>query len=366
MGRKGKRHKIAPSIYRDQSGIAGIVRVRGQRAELRFPHGTPIPIMRQAMQARRSLLESQMPAAAIRGSLSDLCDRYLATMTGDRLIDRRRLLQPWKDALGTSLFAVLGRSDLQAVADGWRQSGLSASRVNKRISALRLAWRALAPDHAQTHGIEKVTRYSEPHPETRGVPLPLLAELIDAMPDTYVDHKKRTVQNRSKARLRVLLWTGQTPARLAEIKPSHVQWDAVPPLLYVVPRRKGTGSADAWLPLLPHAQDALRALFAAGATGTFNVRSLSLKFDYWRKQAQVLWRSQGRDADADKLDGLRLYDMRHSFAAALAARTADIYATAEYLGHSNLQTTRRYMRSASIARMTEGIGKLARSLKRDA
>lgn len=363
MGRKGKRHKIAPSIYKDGSGLSGVVRVRGRRAELRFPHGTPIPIIRQAMQARRALLESQMPHAAARGMLTDVCRRYLATLVEPRLTDRRRLLAPWMDAAGSQLFAGIGRSDLQAIADGWRAKGLSASRVNKRISALRLAWLALAPDHAQIHGIEKVTRYSEPQPETRGVPLSLLAELIDAMPDRYVNHKKQSVLNKSKARLRVLLWTGQPPARLAQIQPSHVQWDHDPPLLYVVPRRKGAGSADAWLPLLPQAQDALRALFAADAAGKFNVRSLALKFDYWRKQIQGIWRTSGREADADRLNGVRLYDLRHSFAAALAARTSDIYATAEYLGHANLQTTRRYMRAASMARMTHGIGKLADTLK---
>jgi integrase len=271
-------------------------------------------------------------------------------------------LTPWVTAAGAEPFLRLSRSRLQGIADDWRTAGLSANRASKRISALRVAWDTVAPDHALPHAIERVKRYGEPPVVTRGQPMDLIARVLEAVQDDR-DTKSGKAASKSKARLRVLAWTGQPPARVMAIKPEHVRWTTKPPQLYVSPRRKGTGSADAWIPLLPQAVAALKAFFAAGAAGTFQTSALARTFKRAVRKAQAVLVKQGRQDDAARLKGLRVYDLRHSLLSSLADESEDIYAVAEYAGHANLQTTRRYMRAASVRRMTDGIAKLTKALK---
>jgi integrase len=344
---RGKRRKVAPNIYADNLGLAAVFTMKGQREEKRFPPGTPIQIIQRYIDTRSDVLKELAGATPERGSLSATIADYTKTLAKTRKRDREQLLKPWADALGHVAFFALTRRQLQDTADTWIASGTSTSRVNKRISAIRQMWQATAPDHPLPHPIEKLTRYPEPPPTTRGAPLDLINRALETFPPCQ-----------STARLKVMAWTGQPPSRIAQIKKEHVRWKAQPPELYVSPRRKGTGSADAWLPLLPQAVDALREFFAHKATGPFQMSPLGR---FWRRHLKALkWPVD----DKRQLLALRVYDLRHSFLTEYGKLTQDIYAVAEYAGHSNLQTTRRYMRGAASSRMTQGIDALAKHLPR--
>lgn len=358
MARVGRRRRIAANIYEDGSGIAAVVRVKGRSAELRFPAGTPLVTVRRDMQAKADEIEELAGATALRGSLRAVCEAHLGKAPAAERKEREQLLQPWIDAFGDVPWWSVTRAQLQSEAKRWRAT-LSAARVNKRISALRVAWQDSAPDHGLVHGVERLKRFTEPQPITRGAPLALIQSAIDTLPDTYIDHARRRRRNRAKLRLAVLLWTGQPPSRLKLVERSHLRLQATPPEMYVMPRRKGTGSADAWLPLLPQAVEALAALVAADGLGPFETRPLARTWERAKKARVRALIEAGAEDDAATLRTVRLYDLRHSFAAALAAETGDLYATAEYLGHSNLQTTRRYVRGAAKARMAAGIVSLA-------
>lgn len=345
MPRQGKRRKLAKYIYSDRNGVSGIVWFRGHREELRFPSNTPIPEIRRTLQTRLDQLEAQAGDVPTKGTLGDVVRRYLETVAaGSRKDQREDLLLPWVEALGSKPFMYLQRSEMTAVTTKWRDDGLSASRANKRISALRVAWRALAPDAATAHAIERVTRYGEPAAQARGVSMELVDQIIDAVP-----------RSASKARLRVLAWTGQPPALVMKIRPQDVRWKTTPPELYVSPRRKGTGTADAWLPLVPPAVTALRAFFDAKATGVFQTSAIArtLKRAIARVQSKAM--KAGRRDDAARLDGFRLYDLRHSFASWFAGHTKDQWALAEYLRHTRIDTTARYIRAASSVRTAQAI-----------
>lgn len=363
--RRGKRRRLAARIYQDRAGISCVLQVRGHREELRFPLGTPIPTIRRDEQKRREQLEELIPEAPGRGTLAELVNRYLSRFpegTSERR-DRHALLKPWVDALGDQMFLSLSRSQLQEVADRWRQDGLSANRASKRISALRVAWDTLAPDHALPHPVTKVRRYRDPLPETRGVPMELVGRILAEVSETRDVKKGRPrPMSKSLARLKVLAWTGQPPARVMAIEAKHVRWDTTPPQLYVVPRRKGTGSADAWLPLLPQAVAALREMFKAEATGRFASAALGRVLARAVRKAQTKLRDEHRHEDADRIATFTVYSLRHSFLSALAATTRDIYATAEYAGHASLQTTRRYMKSIAEQRMAAAIDALSQIL----
>jgi integrase len=349
MSRRASRVRLARNVFRDAFGISGLVRKHGAYAvELRFPLGTALSEIRRAMEARREVEEAQAPDRPGRGSLAAIVARYLATLpAGVGHTDRAALLQPWIDARGEQLFAALTRGDVAEVLAQWRAAGLSASRANKRLSALRVAWHRIAPD-APPHPIERVARSREPVALVRGVPMPLVETVLAHVPHSASLH-----------RLRVLAWTGQPPARVMQIQPHHVRWDRTPPELYVSPRRKGTGTADAWLPLLPQAQAALRDLFLAKATGAFQTSALGRFLKRGLTKAQAELRQEGRKEDADRLNGFRLYDLRHSFGTFLAEHTHDQWAVAEYLGHSNLATTARYVRGAASTRVRQAVATLA-------
>jgi integrase len=236
------------------------------------------------------------------------------------------------------------------VIETWRAAGLSASRANKRLSALRVAWHRIAPN-APPHPIERVARSGEPVALVRGVPMPLIETVLAHVPTSA-----------SRERLRILAWTGQPPARVMQIQPHHVRWDRTPPELYVSPRRKGKGTADAWLPLLPPAQAALRDLFMAKATGVFQTSALGRVLKRGLTKAQTQLRKDGRKEDAARLNGFRLYDLRHSFGTFIAEHTKDQWAVAEYLGHANLATTARYVRGAASTRVQQAVATMAQIL----
>jgi hypothetical protein len=64
-------------------------------------------------------------------------------------------------------------------------------------------------------------------------------------------------------------------------------------------------------------------------------------------------------ADADALEGMRVYDLRHSFLTAMILATGDAYAVSEYAQHSDIRTTMGYVSGASSARVKEGLAALA-------
>jgi integrase len=353
VARTGKRRRLAKNIFRDGNGVSGIVTVRGHTEEHRFPPTATVAEIRRSLDARRRVLEQLHPETT-RGTLADLVRKYLLELpAGPGRTSRSILLQPWVDAVGDRPFGLLMRSELTAVLERWRHAGLSASRANKRISALRVAWKLVAPDDALPHAIERVKRYREPVPVARGVPMALVTVVLEAMPPSA-----------SRARARVLAWTGQPPVRVMAIRPEHVRWDRQPPELYVSPRRKGAGSADAWLPLLPEAQTALRDLFARKACGPFHTSALARSLKRAVTVAQRTLRKQRRRDDAARLEGFRLYDLRHSLLTHLAVHSGDLYAVKEYAGHSTVNTTLRYVRGAAsertrlaIAGITGAVGK---------
>lgn len=360
---RGARTRIAKNIYKDAIGLAAVIETRGLRQEIRFPKGTPLDEIRRTIDDTRHRLQMQR-AQPDAGTLDAIVAAYLEREPEPRKTDRRFLLQPWLDALGAKRFQGVTRAQLQRVTSDWKRAGLSGSRINKRISALRVVWSTTAPD--SPHPILQIDKYAEPPAVTRGVSLDLVARILEHV------EAKRTAKNQpraagpdslGRARLAVLAWTGQPPSRIMAVTPADVRWNTTPPELYVQPRRKGKGSSDAWIPLTPNAVDALRHFFAIGAQGPFSVSTLARIFKRAVKKTQAALRKERKPDDANRLAGMRLYDLRHSLLTALAIEAQDIYAVKEYAGHASLQTTIRYMRGAASPRMREGIQRLTAALQ---
>jgi integrase len=361
MTRKaGRRKRLAQSIYQDAYGISTRVMVRGHSEERRYPLGTPLSTIRRDLEIRRQDLNDIVPSMT-RGSFAYEVERYLEALPdGGYKHERRDLLAAWTKPLGAKPLAMLTRAELVEVLDGWARDGQSPSRQNKRISALRVLWRRVAPERALPHPIERIPRRSEPKAQLdRSLDVALVERVLDAVPEAL----NAGGDCLARVRLRALFWTGQPRALLRLVQPEHVRWEATPPELYVQPRRKGAGVDAAWIPLVPQAVTALKALFAAQAHGgDWHKGSLRLS---WRRAVttvQAALRAEGRPDDAARLADSRVYDLRHSFLTALGKASGDLYAVAEVARHSDLRTTQRYLRGASSVRMKAAIDALTQSV----
>lgn len=126
------------------------------------------------------------------------------------------------------------------------------------------------------------------------------------------------------AYLLVLFYTGARPGELLA-----AYWDWIVGDQIQLPDSK-TGQRVVYL---PHA--ALVALSAIHPGGELPEGLIFPNINH-----TVLWRKVRRRA---KLDGVRLYDLRHTFASAALAGGEPLEAISQVLGHSNPRTTRRYV-----------------------
>lgn len=341
--------------------MSGFLRVRGQREELRFAPGTTIPEIRRALDQRRRQLEAILPESPLRGSVRALVEQFvktLGTTRGERETQAR--LQSWVNAVGDRPFTKLTRAELQDVVATWRQAGKSASTIAKRISSLRQVWKRYAPEEAPPHAIERLARPREPRgDQIRARPLDLIARVLDNL-----DRKNQATGEMSKAvvRLQLLAWTGQPPALLQQLRPEHVRWQAQPPEIWVQPRRKGAGVDAGWIPLLPPAITALQRFFAIGAEGEWNRGVLRRAWRRALKRTQIQLRKADRHDEAAALDGMRVYDLRHSALTAIGTASGDLHAVSAYARHADVRTTMRYLRGAADERMRQAIQALALTL----
>lgn len=373
MARHGKRVRVATGIYRDKTGHAISVKVRGVRREQRHPLNATTAELRAARKRLIETLEAETPEAADRGTIADVVARYLKRLPdGSYADDRALLLAPWVKAHGTVRFASLTRVQIQDTLATWKRDGLSPTTRNHRLSALRVVWRTIATDDSREHPCERVKR--EPAPKVarnRARRIDLIARVLRHV-ETGCNHGDRV--SHARAQLMLLAWTGQPASMLARIRPEHVRWNATPPEMYLQPRRKGAGVDAAWVPLLPQASTALKAWLQLEAWETpwhAGVLRLAWRRAIVRTQQELATKAKRatkasekarlRD-DAAALSGMRVYDLRHSFAVALA-QCGDVYAVSEYLRHSDIRLTTHYMQGASSQRMKAGIASLFASLQ---
>jgi len=361
MPRVGKRVRLATGIYRDGQGFAVSAMVRGQRLERRLPPSVTMTVLRGARQRLIAALEDATPQPE-RGSLGDDVRRYLERLPpGSYANDRAQLLAPWVAAHGSAYFPLLSRAQIMATLMAWERDGLSATTRNHRLSALRVLWRTIAPDEAQTHACERVLRAPAPKAQrNRARPLALIALVLDHV--TPTTNKRGGDDSHAKAQLELLAWTGQPSATLARIRPSHVRWETKPVQVYLQPRRKGVGAHGQWVDLLPQGAAALKAWLALGVTTAWHRGSIRLAWQRAVQKAQKALRAAHRHDEADLLTGMRVYDLRHSFLTAMAMATKDVYAVSEYAQHSDIRTTLTYMSGASSSRVRAAITTFAKAV----
>lgn len=345
------------------------VKVRGTLYAKGFPAGTPLAEMQAWRQWRRlhSDMARDAPApASATSTLADDCARYLSAIEAmPSFTDRRRHILDWQAALGgyrprSSITPV----EIRRVLDRWRKTRAPAS-CNRRRTALLHLWTTLDGRDAP-NPVRQVAPYHEP---VHALRLPRLEDAIRAIDMVghtaahtrqgsrvrrtarHAAHRRKTAQvsaharggHASRARLRVLLWTGWPPAQLMRLTPRDV--DLTHRVAYVTPRRKGKGSRGRRLPLLPQAVAALRDLDRCDGWGAFSTSSL-------RSRLHVA-------CDKAGVPRFRVYDLRHVFLSLVASVAKDDRAVAELALHTSPAQTARYTTASVDARISAALDAVA-------
>jgi len=364
MSRRGKRRTLAPGIYEDDAGIAVVARIgtgaAERSSERRFPHGTKLRDLKLDQARRRAKLrdrDEDTPAKP--GTFGQDVVDYLKTVpSGASHQNKAILLQHWVDAgfKDTPRHQITSLDIGQQLAR-WVNAGKATATANRRRSAL-MTFYAVLDGPTERNPVRGVPRLHEENDEPRGFSYAIVERILQALPDrgrpTGKGKGTRPKISQTKARLRVIAYTGFPQAVLELIRPHHLHLDGPDPSVDTLPRRKGRRTRAKRVPIIPQAVEAFRALIAADAFGRFSSDSMADSFGRAVTHAKAAWEAEQAKAGTHEAwpapANLRPYDLRHCFGTETFLRTGDLQATAELMLLSDIRTAQRYARAAVPAR----------------
>lgn len=263
-------------------------------------------------------------------TVSTVCDRFIREHVEERCKlstqgEYKRAIDLFiKPAIGAFKIVDMTRADIADLHHKHRNKPYQANRtlgVLSKLFNLCEVW-GLRPDGSNP--CRHVAKYREEKRERflSGEELAKLGEVLTAR-EASGEETPHVV-----AAFRLLVLTG---CRLREIQ--TLKWEHVQGGYLMLPDSK-TGARR--IPLSPAAQEVLKALprvlrnpyVIAGAKKGQHVTDL-----------QKPWR---RIRKAAKLDGVRIHDLRHTFASNAVMQGVPLVVVGNLLGHSQIQTTMRY------------------------
>lgn len=260
---------------------------------------------------------------------------YLASVASmPSIADRRLHMREWARVFHGRPRNQVTPLEIRTHLERFRQTH-SASSCNKRRTALMSFYTALngKSGYNPVRDVPKYTEDTEPRAQSVGTIYRILACMRPS---------------KTRARLRVILWTGWPHAQLARLKPAHIDWTRG--RAYVTPRRKGKGRAGTWLPLLPGAIVALREFHRWDCwTGDGPAFSQSAMHSAFQRAVDTFNRHRARFRHPPIR--VRPYDLRHTFGTMLAEQITDERALQELMMHSRAEQTRRYTEAATAKRV---------------
>lgn len=327
----------------------------GRRLRRTFPKGTDPRVMQRWRQDTKAKhrLSPRGPSGTFAGDAA----RYLQAVRGmPTYAQRKRDIGLWTAVFGTRAREDITATDIRIQREVWAQAPRSAAdprpvsgaTINKRLRALSNLWTVLDGPRAP-NPVRDVPEYPERADVARALDYATIEAILSHVPDRGrpVKGQTRPTASQTKARLRVLAYTGWPSGVLAQLTPADVDLTAGTARLPA--RQKGAGAPPALVPLLPQAVTALQAFDALGCWGAFSRHSL-----------RKTW---ARAATKAGVTGTRPYDLRHSFGV-LAASSGDERATQHLLQHRDLRTTQRYTLGGIQPRVVSAITAAAKRLKR--
>lgn len=360
--------RIARGIYKTSSGWRLFVRVGGRLKPKRLhdpDHRLGLVELRQRRDDHAAAVRHAPARGAAPGTFAaDARTKYLPAVRAlPGYTERVYHIELWIAQFGDRARATIQPWEIAKVRDRWLTEGpkrvcvawdkdhpkpkgctvgrwtelqvpLSASQVNNRLRALENLWTVLDGRHAY-NPVREAGEATEPEPEARAIAYDVIDQILAAMPDRGRGErgKPRADYSLTKLRLRVIAYTGFSHGELVGIDADDLHLDAPRPWVWVGGRRKGRGTKGTAQPLTEVAAAALRALVAVGGLGPFSADSMRQSF---RRACATLG-----------LEGLRPYDLRHSYPTELLKQTdGNVGATQLMMRHKDPRTTLRYAKGA--------------------
>lgn len=347
-------------IRRKGAGWQVFVRVRGQLVTQQYQLDTPVSEMQDWRRDQRQTIERDSPAPS-RGTFESDATLYLTKVKAmPSYADRARDIGCWSEVFRGRRRRTIKSHEIRGARDAWL-ADLAASTVNHRLRALSNLWTVLDGRRAP-NPVREVPEAKEPDPEPRAISFELARAILDALPDRGYATKdqKRPPLSKTKARLRVEVWTGLTHIELAHLE--RRDWDEVAGTLFVRGRQKGGGGASRLIPMTREGRSAMTAFNEANAWGPFQRSSLHQSF---RRACQVVAKKKTTSAETKViLAGLRPYDFRHTHATAVYRASGDAHAAATVLGHRSRQTTDRYIKGAVSERVQSAMKQFEKATRK--
>jgi integrase len=338
-------HALPTGGYRVVASISRTV-----RQEKRFKKGTAVRTMTR-WQSDTCVELRKRPKAAEAGSLlADLENDYLPAVANmPTKATRERHLRLWAVALGPHRTrASVNAHELRATLERWKAGGWEPATCNRARTALMHFFTVLN-GKSGANPVRDVPKYYERVRPPKVLDYPLIERILNHMPDDgqCVKGQPQSFVNKTRARLRVIAYTGLPHTQIMQLRPEHIRW--AERVIYVKGRDKGKGTEDTLLPLTAAGIAVLTAFADADAWGAFSQSAMRVSF---RRAAKACGRPD-----------LTPYDLRHLYGTQMLRSSKNRAAVRDLMQHTTDTTTNRYVRGAIGAELLEAVAAYDRDVK---
>lgn len=197
-------------------------------------------------------------------------------------------------------------------------------RANRVLEVLRKALNLAKRWQLVSENVAEGFKRNPEFPKDRYLTLEEIKRLTSAMDEDQDQHIMNAV--------RILVLTGARKSEVLTARYDQFDLDAG---IWKKPASQTKQRRDHVVPLTEPAIELIAGMRAEAASEfLFPTKNGTPKKDIKRPSKRVTERAG--------LEGIRLHDLRHSFASLLASNDAPLQVVSKLLGHSNLQTTQRY------------------------
>lgn len=317
------RVRIAEGVYRDQYGLAAVVKVGRRQRERRFPADEDLETLKSWRIQTRAELDDEREdePAVVTGTLRMDGDAFIASKLGAVAYKSDRAhLRAWYPILGDTLRSEITRDQVTPVVARWRSANVAARTIRHRCRVLRELYHARDGEDADTP-LDQVKLPKVPAPQPVAVPLATMRKVAAKL--------KRAGLPKDYARFLVRATTGQRPTQIMQTTADDLDLKR---RLWFVPAAKGGNPIPMYLNADMLA--AWKTFIKANAWGPFDTtRAARILRDYgWPKDVKP-------------------YALRHTFAIDLLLKGADLGDVQGLLGHRQVQTTRTHYAPVLAARL---------------
>lgn len=351
------RVKLARGISREADGSYRVWgEVNGQPFHKRFPSSYTESEVRAWREAKRVSLRTGQPIVGVDDdgpTFAGKAREYLSLVTSmPSYTDRVRDVEAWVAAFRHRPFDTITAPMIRKQLELWAVDGrvdggpLAPSSLNGRRTALMHIFTTLR-GKSGANPVKDVPAFDEGDDDEvfRALDYGTIYRLIALV----------GAGSQTRARLRLMAWTGWPHAIVMRIRPEDV--DARQRRVYIRRRKKGKGMKGRWLPLLPPAWHALEQFIALDCWGEFSQPSMRKSF---------ILAAAKLTAHRQRLNPTRPpvvvtpYNLRHSFGTLAALIVKDDRALEELLMTKKI---RRYTEAATNPRLSAAIRTLAEALE---